>query len=94
MQERLINIINTLSNKLPDQCVDNLLTYVKSSWTEITLRGQEYRLYNITQAMGTIEDTTNIKDLVDGIVSGADEMWAIAENYCYDYFVLNDMLLV
>ena len=46
------------------------------------------------QAMGTIEDTTNIKDLVDGIVSGADEMWAIAENYCYDYFVLNDMLLL
>lgn len=94
MQDNLIRLIYSLLNVLPHESIDTLLTYVKKSWDEISSRGLEYRLYNIIQALGTITDVNNIKELVDGIVSGSDDMWGIAENYCYDYFVLNDMLLI
>lgn len=94
MQERLKNLVKSLHTVLPYSSEDALLTYISASWEEISSRGQEYRLYNIIQALGTITEQKNIQDLVEGIVSGSEEMWAIAENYCYDYFVLNDMLLL
>lgn len=68
--------------------------YIKSpAWAEIEAQGKEYRLCNIIRSLQGLTDVDTVKSLVEYITSGSEAKWSIVENYCYDFYILNEIIL-